>query len=115
MKCREFESRIPAYVKGEMDMEELQDFLEHADSCEECYNELEITYSVMQGIRQLDSEDGVDDAGGTSLSLDSSLYFARERIKRWMAGRVFKYALSTAAFWSVLCALWFQLRLWLVR
>ena len=112
MNCRTFESKIPAYISGQLKMAEMQEFLDHANSCSECYDELEITYSVMQGIRQLDSEDdGI--TGGTSMSLDSSLYFAEERVQRWTFGRVIKYALSTAAFWSVLTTLWFQIRFWI--
>ncbi len=111
MDCRAFESKIPAYIAGQLQMEEMQEFLDHADSCGECYDELEITYSVMQGIRQLDSEDGLISAN--SLSLNASLFFARERVHRWTFGRVVKYALGTAAFWSVLVTLWFQARYWL--
>ena len=111
MDCRSFESKIPAYIAGQLKMEEMQEFLDHADRCSECYDELEITYSVMQGIRQLDSEDGL--SSGSVMSLDSSLYFAEERVRRWTLGRVMKYALGTAAFWSVLSTLWFQLRIWL--
>lgn len=111
MTCRTFESRIPAYIAGQLEIEEMQDFLDHAKTCGECYEELEITYSVMQGIRQLDSEDGL--ATEDILSLDSSLSLAEERVHRFTMARIVKYALSTAAFWSVLCTLWFQLRLWL--
>lgn len=110
MDCRTFESKIPAYIAGQLKMEEMQEFVNHADTCNECYDELEITYSVMQGIRLLDSEEGL--SSGTAMSLDSSLYFARERVHRWTLARVIKYALSTAAFWSVLCTLWFQIRFW---
>lgn len=111
MDCRTFESKIPAYIAGQLKIEEMQEFLDHADSCSECYDELEITYSVMQGIRQLDNEDGLTEE--TTMSLDSSLYFAEERVQRWTMARIIKYALSTAAFWSVLATLWFQVRFWL--
>lgn len=113
MDCRTFESKIPAYIAGQLQMEEMQDFLAHTESCSECYDELEITYSVMQGIRQLDNEDGL--TADVTMSLNSSLYFARERVRRWILARVIKYALTTAAFWSILCTLWFQIRFWLER
>lgn len=111
MDCRTFGSKIPLYIAGQLKMDEMQEFLDHADTCSDCYDELEITYSVMQGIRELDSEDGV--SNGAMMSLDSSLYFAEERVQRWTLGRVAKYALSTAAFWGVLVTLWFQIRMWL--
>lgn len=111
MDCRTFESKIPAYIAGQLKIEEMQEFLDHAKSCRECYDELEITYSVMQGIRELDSEDGLTE--NPSVSLNSSLFFAEDRVHRRTMGRVVKYALSTAAFWSILCTLWFQIRFWL--
>jgi hypothetical protein len=113
MDCRTFESKIPAYIAGQLKLDEMQDFLDHAATCSECYDELEITYSVMQGIRQLDNEDGL--SADVTISLDSSLYFARERVHRWVLARVIKYALTTAAFWSILSTLWFQVRFWLER
>ena len=94
-------------------MEEMQEFLEHLDSCRECYDELEITYSVMQGIRQLDSEDGDTTAKDLELSLDRSIYFSQDRVQKWTTRLVIKYALNTAAFWSVLMTLWFQFRFWI--
>ena len=91
----------------------MQEFLEHLDSCRECYDELEITYSVMQGIRQLDSEDGDTTAKDLELSLDRSIYFSQDRVQKWTTRLVIKYALNTAAFWSVLMTLWFQFRFWI--
>lgn len=111
MTCRTFESKIPAYIAKRLEIEEMQEFLNHAHTCKECYAELEITYSVMQGIRQLDSEDGL--ASSETMSLELSLYNAQERVRRFTLACIVKYALSTAAFWSVLSTLWFQLRLWL--
>lgn len=113
MDCRTFESKIPAYIAGQLNMEEMQEFLEHMDGCSECYDELEITYSVMQGIRQLDSEDGDTEAKDLELSLEKSLYFSQDRVQKWTTRRVIKYALNTAAFWSVLVTLWFQVRFWI--
>lgn len=80
MDCRTFESKIPAYIAGQLKIEEMQEFLDHAKSCRECYDELEITYSVMQGIRELDSEDGLTE--NPSVSLNSSLFFAEDRVHR---------------------------------
>ena len=113
MDCRTFESKIPAYIAGQLNMEEMQEFLEHLDSCREGYDELEITYSVMQGIRQLDSEDGDTTAKDLELSLDRSIYFSQDRVQKWTTRLVIKYALNTAAFWSVLMTLWFQFRFWI--
>ena len=113
MDCRTFESKIPAYIAGKLNMEDMQEFLEHMDTCSACYDELEITYSVMQGIRQLDSEDGDASAKDLELPLKDSIYFAQDRVQKWTTRKVIKYALNTAAFWSVAMTLWFQIRFWI--
>lgn len=112
MDCRTFEDLIPDYIAGKQDPATMQEFLEHVHQCHDCYEELEITYSVIQGIRELDSEAGLTDH--SMMSLKSSLYFAEERVRTWTVSRVIRYALSTAAFWSVLCIVWLQIRLWMI-
>jgi hypothetical protein len=111
MDCRQFEWLISDYIAGKLEPDVLQEFLQHASSCHDCYEELEISYSVMQGIRELDNESSHYDQN--LLSLDTSLYFAEERVRNWTIGRVIRYALSTVAFWSVLCTLWLQIQIWM--
>ncbi len=112
MNCRQCESRISAYISGQMPMEEMQEFLDHVNHCPDCYDDLETTYTVIQGIRQLDSEDGL--AKPNEMSLQANITYAEEKIHRWTIGRIARYALNTAAFWSVIAALWFQI-LWWIR
>lgn len=112
MDCRTFESLIPDYIAEKQEPAVLQEFLEHVKHCHDCYEELEITYSVMQGIRELDNQAGLTDQN--MLSLNTSLYFAEERVRNWTIARVIRYALSTAAFWSVICTVWLQIRLWMI-
>lgn len=112
MDCRTFESLIPDYIAGKLEPDVMQEYLEHARQCHDCYEELEITYSVMQGIRELDNEAGLTDEN--MLSLETSLYFAEERVRNWTVSRVLRYALNTVAFWSILCTVWLQIRLWML-
>lgn len=44
MDCQEFDKNIKSFVVGELDYRQLDDFIDHYNSCEECHEELEINY-----------------------------------------------------------------------
>ena len=46
MTCKEAESLVMPYIRHEIDIQEMEDFLEHIDGCENCREELEIYYMV---------------------------------------------------------------------
>lgn len=56
MNCLEAQSRMLAFVKNELEDDETEAFLAHVDHCQECYEELQITYSVYEGIKMLDDD-----------------------------------------------------------
>ena len=41
MKCEEALTKIEAYINHTLNGRELEEFLEHVTSCQECYDELE--------------------------------------------------------------------------
>ncbi len=60
---------------------DLEDFLEHVDSCEECYEELEIYYTVHYTIARLD-EDEADQVYNVKKALQNRLEESRFYIWR---------------------------------
>ena len=59
MECREFESRIPAYVNGEMDMEEIKIFLrEFFPPCQMDPDELSLLSGEFQRGHNMTNENG---------------------------------------------------------
>ncbi|MBQ5659808.1 MAG: zf-HC2 domain-containing protein, partial [Lachnospiraceae bacterium] len=42
MDCRQAEKLVVPYIKDELNMDELDDFLEHVEYCDNCMEELEI-------------------------------------------------------------------------
>ena len=46
MKCEEALTKIEAYINHTLNGRELEEFLEHVTSCQECYDELETYYSM---------------------------------------------------------------------
>lgn len=56
MTCFEAQSLIIKYLNNELNDDELKAFLDHIDNCKECADELEIYYTVITGIKQLDAD-----------------------------------------------------------
>ena len=54
MDCLKAQTRITAYVDGELSGSELKEFLLHVKWCNNCREELEIYYTLIEATRQLD-------------------------------------------------------------
>jgi hypothetical protein len=55
MTCLEAQSKIIAYIDYKLEREEKMDFLQHIKCCENCRDELNIYYTMIEGMRQLDN------------------------------------------------------------
>ncbi len=55
MTCLEAQSKIIAYIDYKIEKEDKQDFLQHIKHCKNCREELDIYYTMIEGMRQLDS------------------------------------------------------------
>ena len=55
MTCLEAQSNIIAYIEGELDHEMKMEFLKHIKSCDNCREELDIYYTMIEGMHQMDS------------------------------------------------------------
>ena len=47
MDCKKAQSLVTAYIMRKLNDKDLEDFLEHVDSCEECYEERNILYRTL--------------------------------------------------------------------
>ena len=56
MDCKRALELITQFINGQLNTEETQAFLDHIDSCPECREELEVTYSLMTALKQLDED-----------------------------------------------------------
>ena len=55
MTCLDAQTKIISYIDGGLDKETRIDFLKHIKSCEDCKEELDIYYTMIEGMRQMDS------------------------------------------------------------
>jgi len=57
MTCLEAQSNIIAYIDGNLEKDKKIEFLRHIQYCEECKEELDIYYTMIEGMRQLDQNE----------------------------------------------------------
>ena len=50
MNCVDALSKIDDYIENRLSGRELEEFLEHVETCKECYDELEIHYIIKVGM-----------------------------------------------------------------
>lgn len=61
MDCKRAMELITQFINGQISAEDTQAFLDHIDSCPECREELEVTYSLMTAMKQLDEDTDLSD------------------------------------------------------
>jgi len=54
MTCLEVQSKIIAYIDYNLEKDEKTEFLKHVQNCKDCKEELNIYYTMIEGMRQLD-------------------------------------------------------------
>lgn len=55
MTCLEAQSKLIAYIDHKLEKDQKIEFLKHIQSCEDCKEELNIYYTMIEGMRQLDN------------------------------------------------------------
>lgn len=78
MDCKEFEKRIPDFIKRKMDYITLKEFADHIEKCSACKEELTIQFLIDEGLVRLEE--------GSAFDLNSELRIrmneAEKKIRR---------------------------------
>lgn len=109
MTCREAESLVIPFIHNELDDETAARFLDHIDHCGDCREELEIYYTVEEGIKQLDEDTGISDITG---AMEEDIRSARQRLYSVRLLNIARYAADTLTVMSLVVMLLLQFRLW---
>ncbi len=56
MSCAEFQKQIMSFINQELEDDELDRFLAHVKACSECMEELEVYYTLITSMKQLDED-----------------------------------------------------------
>lgn len=60
MDCRKAESMINRYIRHQLSIDDLEDFLYHIERCPSCYEELQTYFIVHEAVQQLDEDTDTD-------------------------------------------------------
>ncbi|MBQ9984477.1 MAG: zf-HC2 domain-containing protein [Lachnospiraceae bacterium] len=82
MTCLEAQSKIIAYIDYNLDKEQKKEFLRHIQCCENCREELDIYYTMIEGMRQLDSNQSLSEDFSVKLSNRMEHEMKQSRKKR---------------------------------
>lgn len=111
MNCREAQRMVMPYIQDELTDQELEEFLEHIETCPDCQEELEIYFTVALGLRQLDEGTG---SFNMKQELEEALEDSRRRVQFVRSVKIACYAVNTLAGLGLLSTFLLQLRIWLV-
>ncbi len=113
MTCRETEQLVMPYIRGELSLETLKDFLEHIDSCDNCSEELEIYYTIYRALEQLDNEDQ-DQRYDMRQLLEEHIRQSTQYVHGAEAMRFVRKLAGAVAAVALVCAVIIQLFLWYI-
>lgn len=110
MECKEVQKLVTKYISKEIEDKELAQFLEHIETCKECYEELEINYTIFSALMQL------DDIPNASYDMNAMLLEELKASKKYMIRKrafdSFKKAIYVIAIVAVIIVAIIQIRLW---
>lgn len=61
MTCMEAQGLITAFINDELSIGELEEFIWHIQSCDDCMEELEVYYALLTAMKQLDEDRNLSD------------------------------------------------------
>ena len=88
MNCRTAEEMVNQYMNHTLSIEEMEEFLDHIQSCSSCYDELETYFIVHEAMQQLAEDDG-DTVLDFRKLLNQDIQRARRRIRIMKIERFF--------------------------
>ncbi|MBC5779733.1 zf-HC2 domain-containing protein [Blautia sp. M29] len=86
MNCRTAEGMVNGYINHELSLKELEEFLDHIQTCSSCYDELETYFIVHEAMQQLDDNDSGSVMDFKSL-LEQDIRKSRRYIRKKKLGR----------------------------
>ena len=112
MTCLDARKRIYDYLNHKLSDEDLKEFIDHVNGCNECMEELRITHMVYSGVAELDSDKD------SNMDIDGALkrYIADSRfyLMRIFVMKIMVMVIDTIAFWAAVIIFIMQLRMWIL-
>ncbi len=80
MTCMEVQQKIVPFINNEMTLEQAEIFLDHIRNCADCREELEVTYTLLTAMKQLDEDREL--SNNYKQDLDRKIAEVEERIRK---------------------------------
>jgi len=102
MNCVTSQQMIRAYLDGYLSDRELEEFLNHVQTCPDCFDELEVYFSIYRTLNDVDEKGDYNFKKKLRRKLEGSRAYLRRRSQ----SKVFKVSVILAAEFSLVAALW---------
>lgn len=79
MNCKEAEKLIPLFLEDDLDTEDLHEFMEHIEKCDECKEELSIQFLVSEGMARLETGNVFDLQSELKAQIDNAQHTLKLR------------------------------------
>lgn len=111
MDCKRAQSMVTPYILKKLNDKELEEFLEHISTCRECYEELEIYFTVHYTLARLDDEEG-GQVYDVENALQNNLEESRFYVWKTRVARIYRLGIMMLAELFLLVILLSQAELW---
>lgn len=111
MDCKKAQSLVTSYITRKLNDKDLEEFLEHIDTCDECYEELEIYYTVHYTLARLD-KDETGQVYNVKKALQNRLEESRFYVWRTKVSRIYRMGIMMLAEMLLVLILMAQVDLW---
>lgn len=110
MECKEAQPLVKKYIDGEISDKDLDKFLNHIENCKECYEELEINYTIFSALMKLDDNPNL--SYNINEMLLEELNASRKYIRRKKKFNFYKITIYAIAMLALIFILAVQFKIW---
>lgn len=90
MTCKDLQEKFIPFVDDKLSIHDLDAFLQHLSSCEECREEYEVYYMMIMGMRYLDEK---ENSSHFKIDSEQKLRSAADYLMKYRILRVEKFLL----------------------
>lgn len=78
MNCIKAQSMITPFIQNKLNLKDMEEFIDHVGSCQDCREETEVYYALLTAMKQLDEDRNI--SSDFNMELAQKLEGAQERI-----------------------------------
>lgn len=103
MTCFEAQCLITAFINEKLDQDKLKEFLGHINHCADCKEDLEVYFTLLNGMKQLDENEIIDN--NFHIDLEGFIHKQEEKLQQERSKKIQKRIIL--CLFMLLLGLWF--------